>query len=146
MHRVCFLFTWVINPIVASYVSSADFTPAKRFKSSLKENIYFNSACALACGICFIILVFFGSMTWEAIPGVITAAGNVFGLLVCVLLMAFGMVDIPRCLWRYSDVEKRLHQLTRKVRRGIQGCSDGDAKLANLFARLCLTDGRDDAW
>ena len=118
---VCFLFTWVLNPIIASFVNSADFTITARMKASIKENILVYVLSLVVTALGFLFLVFLGKMTWEGIPGVMSAAGNVFGLLVCVLLLAYGMVDLPRCIWRYSCIEVWKEHATRKIGKiGVQ--------------------------
>ncbi|QDZ21763.1 LMBR1-like membrane protein [Chloropicon primus] len=112
---MCFLFTWVFNPIIASFVSSADFTVTARMTASIKENVlvYVLSTVVTVLGI--LLLIFSGKLTWEGIPGVISAAGNVFGLLVVVLLLAYGLVDVPRSIWRFSDLDSWSLYATRKV-------------------------------
>ena len=111
---MCFLFTWVFNPIIASFVSSADFTVSARMKASFNENFMMYVVSTIVTVLGVFLLVFTGNLTWEGVPGIISAASNVFGLVVVVLLLAYGLVDVPRCLWRYSDLDAwSLHATTK---------------------------------
>ena len=60
---MCFLFTWVFNPIIASFVSSADFTFTARMAASFKENIlvYVVSGVVTVLGV--LLLIFSGKLT-----------------------------------------------------------------------------------
>lgn len=83
-------------------------------RASFKENVLVYVLSTVVTILGLLLLVFSGNLTWEGIPGVISAAGNVFGLIVVVLLLAYGLVDVPRCLWRYSDMDVwSLHATTK---------------------------------
>ena len=144
---MCFLFTWVFNPIIASFVSSADFTFTARMAASFKENIlvYVVSGVVTVLGV--LLLIFSGKLTWEGIPGVISAAGNVFGLVVVVLLLAYGLVDVPRSIWRYSDLDawslhatKKVGKLHKKVEEAMSELKISAALAANMSKLISKRD------
>lgn len=134
---MCFLFTWVFNPIIASFVSSADFTVTARMKASFKENllVYIVSTVVTVLGL--LLLIISGRLTWEGIPGVISAAGNLFGLLVVVLLLAYGLVDVPRSLWRYSDMDAWSLHATTKIGKLHKKVEEAKSELKTSAALAC---------
>ena len=139
---MCFLFTWVFNPIIASFISSADFTVTARMRASFKENVMVYVVSTVVTVLGLLLLIFTGTLTWEGVPGIISAASNVFGLVVVVLLLAYGLVDVPRCLWRFSELDAWSLYATTKIGKLHSKVEESkeelrlSAALANNMSRL----------
>ena len=88
-------------------------------------------------GLWAVALIISGRLTWEGIPGVISAAGNLFGLLVVVLLLAYGLVDVPRSLWRYSDMDAWSLHATTKIGKLHKKVEEAKSELKTSAALAC---------
>mmetsp|Transcript_8614 Transcript_8614/g.25881 ORF Transcript_8614/g.25881 Transcript_8614/m.25881 type:complete len:758 (+) Transcript_8614:498-2771(+) len=136
-------FVWL--PIHQEYVDSGHFTWGDRLSSALRNNLvlYAVLGCLGALGICVLLVV--GHLTLENIVGICIASSNAFGLIAGIFLMGYGLVAIPRTLWRLADVRGR-HRLTCH-KAGIQAQKALDAhkqltvevatahKVAGMFGR-----------
>ncbi|OTF72868.1 LMBR1 domain-containing protein 2-like protein, partial [Euroglyphus maynei] len=96
------LLTWIILPIFQSYSMSGEFTVWKKIESSLKENLKYY--CCF--GFLFLIFLFYYAskerLTFESLKIFCISASNTFGLFLLLILLGYGLVDIPRnCLKNY---------------------------------------------
>ncbi|KAH9416422.1 LMBR1 domain-containing protein 2 [Dermatophagoides pteronyssinus] len=90
------LLTWIILPIFQSYSMSGEFTVWKKIESSLKENLKYY--CLF--GFLFLIFLFYYAtkqrLTMESLKIFCISASNTFGLFLLLILLSYGLVDIPR--------------------------------------------------
>lgn len=61
------------------------------------------------------------------------------GLIVCILLLGYGLVEIPRILWRRSFPEKRLRWHYHRVGRAADKLTDASAELEKVLAIVLAT-------
>lgn len=106
------LLTWLVLPLMQSYTQAGEFTAWGKIKSSLWDNvIYYASYLFIA-----VILVIYIAMqpdlhlNWERTKAIAAAASNTWGLFVLVLMLGYGLVEVPRNCWNRSQ---KGYQLTR---------------------------------
>lgn len=107
-----FCLTWVILPFMQTYSMSGEFTVLGKIKRSLIENaIFYGSYIAILLAL-FIYLLVQGVFEFnkESIKTLVTTASNTWGLFFMVLLMGYGLVEVPRYVW---DLSRREHRLRR---------------------------------
>eukprot|EP01125_Pyxidicula_operculata_P009229 TRINITY_DN3051_c0_g1_i2.p1 TRINITY_DN3051_c0_g1~~TRINITY_DN3051_c0_g1_i2.p1 ORF type:complete len:592 (+),score=104.90 TRINITY_DN3051_c0_g1_i2:15-1790(+) len=97
-----YVCTWVVYPILQSYVMSGEFTMRGKLKEAIKQNLIFYGISALVCVIIFIVLCIV-TQGWAKAWEVAIFASNLWGFLVLFLLLGYGIVYIPRTLWREAN-------------------------------------------
>ena len=109
--------TWLILPLMQSYSQAGEFTRWGRLKSSLWDNAIFYSSYLL---IALILLIYVAvqpslHLTWDRTKAIAAAASNTWGLFVLVLLLGYGLIEVPRNLWNRSQRGYQLQHAHFKV-------------------------------
>lgn len=109
INYLALLMTWVVLPLMQSFMTAGDFTVWDKTKTSLKENgILYGSVGVLAAGFLIYIIVK-DNLTAATLQVLLIAASNTWGLLLLGLMMGYGVVDLPRTLWRYHNRTSTMH-------------------------------------
>lgn len=103
-----FFLSWLVFPFLQSYWLAGDFTKFEKFFTSFKENIYIYVIMGVLGGSGLIFLTVKlkssnNSLSGEDVRQLAVMLANIYGLVIVVLLMGYGLVDIPRYLLRKSD-------------------------------------------
>ncbi|XP_036343678.1 LMBR1 domain-containing protein 2 homolog [Rhagoletis pomonella] len=92
--------TWLIMPLMQSYLKAGDFTIKGKLKSALVENAIYYSSYLFICGILLIYIAAKGvSLDWQKLKAIASSASNTWGLFLLVLLLGYALVEVPRSLW-----------------------------------------------
>jgi hypothetical protein len=100
-----------------SYSQAGEFTRWGRLKSSLWDNAIFYSSYLL---IALILLIYVAvqpslHLTWDRTKAIAASASNTWGLFVLVLLLGYGLIEVPRNLWNRSQRGYQLQNAYFKV-------------------------------
>ncbi|RUS71672.1 hypothetical protein EGW08_020561 [Elysia chlorotica] len=111
------ILTWLIMPMMQSYVKTGDFTVPGKIKSALIENAMFYGTYLLIFGICLIYVAARPDIDidGEKLKIIGVTASNTWGLFVLVLMLGYGLVDVPRTLWNWSKTEYMLSNTYFKI-------------------------------
>ncbi|XP_072243918.1 G-protein coupled receptor-associated protein LMBRD2B-like [Leuresthes tenuis] len=97
--------TWLLLPFMQSYARSGAFSRVGKVKTALIENaIYYGTYLLI-----FISLLIYVAahpkwkLTWTELQTIGIAAANTWGLFLLVLLLGYGLVEIPRSYWLSSS-------------------------------------------
>lgn len=97
--------TWLLLPFMQSYARSGAFSIVGKVKTALIENaIYYGTYLLI-----FVCLLIYASvhlkmkLTWIQLQTIGIAAANTWGLFLLVLLLGYGLVEIPRSYWLSSS-------------------------------------------
>lgn len=95
------VLTWLVLPFFQVYADAGDFTVGGRCMTSLKENglLYGLAGAAGAVGL-MVIVVYEKTLALSDLPALGMALSNTFGLSAGILLMGYGLVEIPREMWK----------------------------------------------
>ncbi|KAG5898796.1 hypothetical protein JTB14_011006 [Gonioctena quinquepunctata] len=101
--------TWLVMPMMQSYIKAGDFTVKGKLKSALIDNAIYYGSYLLICGVLLIYLALKPGidMDWSKLKAIASSASNTWGLFLLVLLLGYALVEVPRRLW-----EKSNHSLT----------------------------------
>lgn len=104
-----FLLCWILCPVLIEYESAGDFTVVGKLRASLRRNAAW---CAgyLIFGFLLLIWLWIGGGAHGGIGAWCIAASNAWGLLVSTVLMGYGLVAVPRHLWRLANPSDQLAQ------------------------------------
>ena len=98
------LLTWFFIPFLSAYVQAGEFTVLQKAKTALIDNAIYYGTYVL---IFVILLVYIGvstkyDLSLENLKMVGISACNTWGLFLLVLLLGYGLVEIPRSFWNRS--------------------------------------------
>jgi hypothetical protein len=111
VYWVTFVLSWGVLPLQQEYYASGEFTFRRRLCQSLRINIAIYAAMALIGG--GVIIWMMVKQVTGSLPllGVLTAAGNAWGLLLIVVMLGYGLVEVPRALWKSSSLSGQKKRL-----------------------------------
>ncbi|KAM5328553.1 G-protein coupled receptor-associated protein LMBRD2 isoform 1-T2 [Glossophaga mutica] len=104
--------TWILLPFMQSYARSGGFSITGKIKTALIENAIYYGTYLLIFG-AFLIYVAVNPhlhLEWNQLQTIGIAAANTWGLFLLVLLLGYGLVEIPRSYWNGA---KRGYLLTK---------------------------------
>lgn len=80
--------TWLIMPLMQSYLKAGDFTIKGKLKSALIENAIYYGSYLFICGILLIYIAAKGvALDWQKLKAIASSASNTWGLFLLVLLL-----------------------------------------------------------
>uniref|UniRef100_A0A8C7CC45 LMBR1 domain containing 2a n=1 Tax=Oncorhynchus kisutch TaxID=8019 RepID=A0A8C7CC45_ONCKI len=93
--------TWLLLPFMQSYASSGGFSIPGKIKTALIENaIYYGTYLVIFCSLLIYLAV---HPQWQqGLQTISIAAANTWGLFLLVLLLGYGLVEIPCLYWNSS--------------------------------------------
>uniref|UniRef100_A0A182XWW7 LMBR1 domain-containing protein 2 homolog n=1 Tax=Anopheles stephensi TaxID=30069 RepID=A0A182XWW7_ANOST len=96
--------TWLIMPLMQSYLKAGDFTIKGKLRSALVDNAIYYGTYLFICGILLIYLALQPgiSLDWQKLKAIASSASNTWGLFLLVLLLGYALVEVPRSLWNNS--------------------------------------------
>ncbi|PAV64904.1 hypothetical protein WR25_07459 isoform B [Diploscapter pachys] len=103
------LLTWLVLPFMQSYVLAGDFSTSGRLRAALYSN------------------------TLDNLKVIIVSASNTWGLFVLVILLGYGLVDLPRSVWKYADLGYRLNKLYFNVEKLSTEKSEAEDKFKDVY-------------
>uniref|UniRef100_A0A3P8Z121 LMBR1 domain containing 2 n=1 Tax=Esox lucius TaxID=8010 RepID=A0A3P8Z121_ESOLU len=96
--------TWLLLPFMQSYARSGGFSISGKIKTALIENaIYYGTYLLIFSSLLIYVAVHpKWQLTWRDLQTIGIAAANTWGLFLLVLLLGYGLVEIPRSYWNSS--------------------------------------------
>jgi hypothetical protein len=105
----------IILPFLQSYVTAAQFTIRGKVLAMLKENAIVYGTMVFLVGVLLIYVIAKGELNGDSLNGIAVTASNTWGLFVLVILLGYGLVDIPRSAWHRSQLNYSLNYSYFKV-------------------------------
>ncbi|XP_049844967.1 LMBR1 domain-containing protein 2 homolog isoform X1 [Schistocerca gregaria] len=96
--------TWLVLPLMQSYIKAGDFTIRGKLKSALIDNAIYYGSYLFICVILIIYIAvrpsryFYG----QNLKTIASSASNTWGLFLLILLLGYALVAVPRSLWNAS--------------------------------------------
>eukprot|EP01105_Mastigella_eilhardi_P014187 TRINITY_DN3227_c1_g1_i2.p1 TRINITY_DN3227_c1_g1~~TRINITY_DN3227_c1_g1_i2.p1 ORF type:complete len:806 (-),score=170.50 TRINITY_DN3227_c1_g1_i2:47-2464(-) len=134
LYWATFLLCWLVYPCLQSFSTAGDFGLLDKLKTTVKENVLFYGVSGVV--LCFmLVLVLIWTQDFKNWYGIAMSCSNAYGQLLLFLLLSYGLINIPRTLWRKScqakslkacqfqvvslkhDADKYREQLTATLRR-----------------------------
>lgn len=109
------VLTWIVLPIMQSYSMAGDFTPLRKLKSSLLENLIFYGVLAVTFLVLLIYVALHRPISMEYLKVICITAANTWGLFLLIVLLGYGLVEIPKSCYENSRHNRTLNYLYFKV-------------------------------
>ncbi|XP_022918064.1 LMBR1 domain-containing protein 2 homolog [Onthophagus taurus] len=97
--------TWVVMPMMQSYIKAGNFTIKGKLKSAFIDNAIYYGSYLLICGVLLVYLAFKPGIQLDRykLKAIASSASNTWGLFLLVLLLGYALVQVPRSLWNNSN-------------------------------------------
>lgn len=127
--------TWLILPLLQSYLRAGDFSVKGKLRSSLVENLLYYGTYLL---ICILLLVYLAlqpnvSLDWPKLKAIASSASNTWGLFLLILLFGYALVEVPRNIWNDSRPEFKLKYAYFKVSKLSSEKSEAEEKVDEVL-------------
>lgn len=131
--------TWCFIPILQSYCLSGAFTILGRLRSALRRmwRFYLVIGGLAIAGV--LVAAAFRRLNLETLPQLIVTLSNTYGLVAIMALLGYGLVEVPRVLWRRSFPESRFKWHLHRVGRAAHRLQDASAELERCLAVVIIT-------
>ena len=80
-------------------MSAGDFTPVGKMKSSIKENVLVYLSLGVVAAVVAVYIMVDQGMSGHNLKLAVMQASNMWGLLMVIVLLGYGLVDVPRRIW-----------------------------------------------
>ena len=133
------VLTWALIPIVQGYVLSGSFTVTGRMRSALRRlwRFWLVVGCLAIAGV--LIAAAWGKLHLSTLPQLIVLLSNTYGLVAVVVLLGYGLVEVPRVLWRRSFPESRLTWHLHRLGRAAARLEEASKELERCMAVVLIT-------
>ncbi|KAJ2894867.1 hypothetical protein IWW38_002456 [Coemansia aciculifera] len=137
-----YVLTWLVLPIMMSYVDSGAFS----FKDRLRESCWSNLQFYGYSGAVGLVVVGYIALTRGVfgadLVAFFMALANFWGLFLVITLMGFGLVSIPRKLWRRGDLALELTKIENRAMAYKDNAYDSELELAEVVCEAQLVSSR----
>ncbi|CAG9536789.1 unnamed protein product [Cercopithifilaria johnstoni] len=136
------LLTWIVLPLMQSYSDAGDFSSLGKLRSAIYNNVvYYGTYLAL----------FFMFMVYAAMKGValnaeylkviLISASNTWGLFLLVVLLGYGLIEVPRQFWQMGNRDYRLNKTYFDIDKLSTDKNDAEDTVREVYkeARSVLT-------
>jgi LMBR1-like membrane protein len=134
-----FAATWLILPFLMDFAMAGQFELQWRAAESLRVNVTLYGSLGAVFGIVLLILAIEQNLGFNELAGVCISLSNAYGLIVFMLLVSFGLVQIPRKLWRKGNVGSNLRWYSWRAIRQRESLSRARARLVGSLDLLRRT-------
>lgn len=128
-----FCLTWFIVPLLQGYEDSGDFTFSERLKTSMHVNLVFYLSVGLVGLLGVSVLLILHKLQWNRVMGLAIACSNTFGLVTGAFLLGFGLIEIPRSIWRNANWHYRQKRLSHHVAKVAVSLDDAHRELSTAM-------------
>ncbi|KAJ2786888.1 hypothetical protein GGI15_001157 [Coemansia interrupta] len=137
-----YTLTWLVLPIMMSYVDSGAFS----FKARLRESAWSNLQFYGISGVVGLVLVGYVVLTRRIVGtdlvAFMMALANFWGLFLVITFMGFGLVSIPRKLWRQGDLVLELSKIQSRAVAYKDKAYDSALELSDIVREANLVSSR----
>ncbi|KAH0627883.1 hypothetical protein JD844_008430 [Phrynosoma platyrhinos] len=127
--------TWILLPFMQSYARSGGFSITGKIKTALIENAIYYGTYLLIFG-AFLIYVAINpkiNLQWNQLQTIGIAAANTWGLFLLVLLLGYGLVEIPRSHWNGAKKGYLLMKTYFKAAKLMTEKADAEENLEDIM-------------
>ncbi|KAM4745430.1 G-protein coupled receptor-associated protein LMBRD2B-like isoform 1-T5 [Anableps anableps] len=130
--------TWLLLPFMQSYARSGAFSIVGKIKTALIENaIYYGTYLLIFICLLFYVAVYLKlKLTWTELQAIGITAANTWGLFLLVLLLGYGLVELPRSYWLSSSNSFLLAKTYFKVAKLATEKASAEENLADVMEEV----------
>ncbi len=130
------LLTWLILPFMQSFAQSGEFTLAGKIKRSLINNAIYYGTYMIIFSVLLIYVGVKHSIDGQKLKVIGITASNTWGLFLLVLLLGYGLVEVPRSLWLKSQTALNLKRIYFKIAKLHGEKCDAEENLEDILSEV----------
>lgn len=130
--------TWLLLPFMQSYARSGGFSITGKIKTALIENAIYYGTYLLIFGSLLIYVAVHPQwhLSWYELQTIGITAANTWGLFLLVLLLGYGLVEIPRSYWNASRHGHMLIKTYFKASKLMTEKADAEENLEDVMEEV----------
>uniref|UniRef100_A0A3Q2P0P7 LMBR1 domain containing 2b n=1 Tax=Fundulus heteroclitus TaxID=8078 RepID=A0A3Q2P0P7_FUNHE len=130
--------TWLLLPFMQSYARSGGFSITGKIKTALIENAIYYGTYLLIFGSLLIYVAVHPELhlSWYGLQTIGITAANTWGLFLLVLLLGYGLVEIPRSYWNASRHGHLLMKTYFKASKLMTEKADAEENLEDVMEEV----------
>ncbi|XP_061119325.1 G-protein coupled receptor-associated protein LMBRD2B isoform X2 [Conger conger] len=130
--------TWLLLPFMQSYARSGGFSITGKIKTALIENAIYYGTYLLIFGSLLIYVAVHPQLrlSWYELQTIGITAANTWGLFLLVLLLGYGLVEIPRSYWNSSCRGHLLMKTYFKAAKLMTEKADSEENLEDIMEEV----------
>ncbi|XP_018603631.1 G-protein coupled receptor-associated protein LMBRD2B [Scleropages formosus] len=130
--------TWLLLPFMQSYARSGGFSITGKIKTALIENAIYYGTYLLIFGSLLIYVAVHPQwqLSWYELQTIGITAANTWGLFLLVLLLGYGLVEIPRSYWNASRRGHLLLKTYFKAAKLMTEKADAEENLEDIMEEV----------
>ncbi|RVE66268.1 hypothetical protein OJAV_G00124610 [Oryzias javanicus] len=130
--------TWLLLPFMQSYARSGGFSITGKIKTALIENAIYYGTYLLIFGSLLIYVAVHPEwhLSWYELQTIGITAANTWGLFLLVLLLGYGLVEIPRSYWNASRHGHLLAKTYFKAAKLMTEKADAEENLEDVMEEV----------
>ncbi|XP_055087587.1 G-protein coupled receptor-associated protein LMBRD2B [Periophthalmus magnuspinnatus] len=130
--------TWLLLPFMQSYARSGGFSITGKIKTALIENAIYYGTYLLIFGSLLIYVAVSPQwhLSWYELQTIGITAANTWGLFLLVLLLGYGLVEIPRSYWNASRHGHMLIKTYFKASKLMTEKADAEENLEDVMEEV----------
>mmetsp|Transcript_6418 Transcript_6418/g.20787 ORF Transcript_6418/g.20787 Transcript_6418/m.20787 type:complete len:590 (-) Transcript_6418:341-2110(-) len=102
------LLSWVICPLLMEFWAAGEFSAKARLVAALRHNLRFYSVMACVLTAVAVMVAFKHGFSLSKVSGFLIAAANGYGMLLIMVMLGYGLVEVPREAWSKTDPKRLL--------------------------------------
>lgn len=131
------ILTWLVLPIMQSYSKAGEFNNTNKLKYALRANIiYYSSFGAIFVVLLLYVIIRNGFPTLSNLKVILVSSSNTWGLFLLVVLLGYGLVELPRFLLDRSKYSQCLNRLYFEVASVNAEKCEADEKLDDVLEEV----------
>lgn len=132
----CFTMSWLVLPLVASYLVAGAFSAKKKLLFALRDRLIFFAICGVSTGVVILLLIIRFEFSLLALSGVFISLANMFGVFVAILMLSYGLIEVPKWLWRFGNYEEKLRLCEYRATHTMERVDEARASMAAGLGRI----------
>ncbi|GAU93072.1 LMBR1-3 [Ramazzottius varieornatus] len=138
LYWTCQFLTWFLLPLMQSYAMAGEFSVGGKLLASLKRNAIYYGTYLLIFGI---LLIYLATRPGVHLSGsklytLLVTASNTWGLFLLILLLGYGLVEIPRGIFKRSNLSYQLAYTQFKLAKVSVEKAEADEEIADIFSEI----------
>lgn len=130
------VLTWIVLPMMQSYSMSGEFNVWGKLKSAFIENAIYYGTFAAIFTLLLIYVAIKSKLDWSGLKIICITASNTWGLFLLVVLLGYGLVEIPRTCFNTSQYGRTLSYLYFKVSKLSAEKCEAEEKLEDVLEEI----------
>ncbi|XP_037799375.1 LMBR1 domain-containing protein 2 homolog [Penaeus monodon] len=134
--------TWLILPLMQSYTKAGDFTFSTKLRSALIDNAIYYGSYLLIVGILLLYIALTNlELDGAKLRAIAASASNTWGLFWLVLLLGYGLVEVPRSIWHSASTLHTLHHAYFRAAKLSQEKAEANEHVSDLLQSMRALGG-----